>query len=88
MLKLGLTGGIGSGKSTASKFFKALGAYVFDADREAKSLLDKNSTLQQDLISEFGTDILDADNNINNKKLGRIALQDENHQIQLNAIVH
>jgi dephospho-CoA kinase len=88
MLKLGLTGGMGSGKSTASKFCRTLGAYVFDADREAKSLLDKNTTLQQDLIAEFGTDILDADNNINNKKLGRIALQDEDHQIQLNAIVH
>jgi dephospho-CoA kinase len=88
MLRVGLTGGIGSGKSTASKFFKALGAYVFDADKEAKTLLENHSKLQQDLISEFGTDILDPDNNINNKKLGRVALQDEDHQVRLNAIVH
>ena len=39
MLRVGLTGGIGTGKSTASKFIKKLGAFVFDADTEAKSLL-------------------------------------------------
>jgi dephospho-CoA kinase len=39
MLKIGLTGGIGSGKSAASKYFKKLGAYVFDADTEVKTIL-------------------------------------------------
>ena len=88
MLKIGLTGGIGSGKSTASKYFKKLGAYVFDADTEAKTILSKSVIVQQELIAEFGSDILEPDGKINKQKLGRIALQDEYHQLRLNAIIH
>ena len=44
MLKIGLTGGIGSGKSTASKFFEKLGAFVLDADKEAKIYLKKTKS--------------------------------------------
>ena len=58
MLKVGLTGGIGSGKSTASKFFEKLGAFILDADKEAKNLLEKNEIVQHEVISEFGTDII------------------------------
>ena len=46
MLKVGLTGGIGSGKSTASNYLRTLGAYVFDADKEAKGLIDTNDSVQ------------------------------------------
>ena len=46
MLRVGLTGGIGTGKSTASNFFKKLGAFVFDADAEAKNLLSSNDIVQ------------------------------------------
>lgn len=88
MLKIGLTGGIGSGKSTASKYFKKLGAYVFNADTEAKTILSKSVIVQQELIAEFGSDILEPDGKINKQKLGRIALQDEYHQLRLNAIIH
>ena len=42
MLKIGLTGGIGSGKSEVSKFFNSWGAYIFDADQEAKGIINKN----------------------------------------------
>ena len=58
MLKVGLTGGLGSGKSTASRFFKSLGAYVLDADVTAKTLLDNNEDVQNELVKEFGTDII------------------------------
>ncbi|MEE9189855.1 MAG: dephospho-CoA kinase [Candidatus Neomarinimicrobiota bacterium] len=88
MLKIGLTGGIGSGKSAASKYFKKLGAYVFDADAEAKTILVKSVIVQQELIAEFGSDILEPDGNISKQKLGRIAFQDEDHQLRLNAIIH
>ncbi|GIS36266.1 MAG: hypothetical protein Ct9H90mP7_2740 [Candidatus Neomarinimicrobiota bacterium] len=54
MLKVGLTGGLGSGKSTASRFFKSLGAYVLDADQKAKTLLDNNEDVQKELVKEFG----------------------------------
>tara|TARA_B110000116_G_scaffold14066_1_gene11444 strand:+ start:200 stop:397 length:198 start_codon:yes stop_codon:yes gene_type:complete len=60
MLKVGLTGGIGSGKSTARRYFESLGAFVLDADEEVKSLITSNETVQYELISEFGTDIIDV----------------------------
>lgn len=88
MLKIGLTGGLGCGKSTAGIVLAELGAYIFDADNEAKTIISKNLTVQSELIAEFGTDIMGPGNVINLKKLGRIALQDEDHQLRLNLVVH
>lgn len=88
MLKVGLTGGIGSGKSTASRHFESLNAFVLDADEEVKSLITSNETVQSELISEFGTDIIDGTGRVNKKKLARIAFQDEDHQQRLNSVVH
>ena len=88
MLKIGLTGGIGSGKSEVSKFFRSWGAFIFDADKEAKIIIDKNKQAQQEIINEFGSDVINAENIIDKKKLARIAFQDEFHQLQLNSIIH
>ena len=88
MLKIGLTGGIGTGKSSVSALFKKWGAYIFDADSVAKSILDTNDTAQNELIAEFGTDVLGADNKIDKAKLAKIAFQDEDHQQRLNIIIH
>ena len=88
MLRVGLTGGIGTGKSTASNFFKKLGAFVFDADAEAKNLLSSNDIVQHELISEFGTDIINPSGEIDKKKLARFAFQDVDHQRRLNSVVH
>ena len=88
MLKIGLTGGIGTGKSSVSSLFHEWGAYIFDADSVAKSILDTNDTAQSELIAEFGTDVLGADNKIDKAKLAKIAFQDEDHQQRLNTIVH
>ena len=88
MLKVGLTGGLGSGKSTASKFFKSLGAFILDADSTAKKLIANNEKVKEELIKEFGTDIMDATSNVDKKKLARIAFQDEDHQQRLNYVVH
>ena len=88
MLKVGLTGGIGTGKSTASTLFKDLGAFIFDADTEAKRLLDTSKIIQDELIAEFGTDILNGENKIDRGKLARISFQDEEHQFILNSIIH
>ena len=88
MLKVGLTGGIGSGKSEVSKFFHKWGAYILDADKEAKKIIDKNEKAQQEIIKEFGSDVINIDNKIDNQKLARVAFQDEFHQLKLNSIIH
>ena len=88
MMKVGLTGGIGCGKSTASVVLAELGAHIFDADGEAKIMINKNSTVQNEMVAEFGTDIMGPGNEINLKKLGRIAFQDEDHQMRLNSVIH
>ena len=88
MLKIGLTGGIGAGKSSVSALFKEWGAYIFDADVVAKDIINNNDTAQSELIAEFGTDVLGADNKIDKKKLARIAFSDEDHQLRLNIIIH
>ncbi|MFC1760095.1 dephospho-CoA kinase [Candidatus Neomarinimicrobiota bacterium] len=88
MLKIGLTGGIGSGKSTASSFLAKLGSYVFDTDTEAKIILDNNEDVQNNIIEEFGSDVLGHNGLIDNTKLAKVAFQDEDHQIILNSIIH
>ena len=88
MLKIGLTGSIGSGKSSVSKLFGDWGSYIFDADSVAKEILNDNETAQGEIIAEFGTDVLDGTNSIDKQKLARVAFQDENHQLRLNTIIH
>jgi len=88
MLKVGLTGGIGSGKSSVSSLFKKWGAYIFDADSIAKDILKNNETAQSEIIAEFGTDVLNREGKIEKSKLARIAFQDEDHQLRLNTIIH
>ena len=88
MLRVGLTGGIGSGKSTASNFFELFGSFVINADEEAKKILASNETVQHELISEFGTDIIDVSGEINNAKLAKVAFQDEDQQQRLNSVIH
>ena len=88
MLKIGLTGGIGSGKSSVSELFSKWGAYIFDADSVAKEILNNNETAQGEIIAEFGTDIIDGSGNIDKQKLARVSFQDEYHQLRLNTIIH
>ena len=88
MLKIGLTGGIGSGKSEVSNFLQSWGAYIFDADKEAKSIINNNLDAQKEIIKEFGSDVIDPNQTINRQKLAKIAFQDEFHQQTLNAIIH
>ena len=88
MLKVALTGGIGSGKSEVSTLFSKWGAYVFDADTTAKQILNKNKVAQKELILEFGSDIVSAEGMIDKKKLSRVAFQNEFNQLKLNTIIH
>ena len=88
MLKIGLTGGIGSGKSEVSNFLQSWGAYIFDADKESKNIINNNLEAQKEIIKEFGSDVIDPNQTINRQKLAKIAFQDEFHQQTLNAIIH
>jgi dephospho-CoA kinase len=88
MIKTGLTGGMGVGKSSAAKAFHKLGVHIFDADKEAKKLLDNSVIIQNDLMAEFGTDILGKSGKIDRTKLAKISFQDEYHQSNLNSIIH
>ncbi len=86
MYKLGITGGIGSGKSTASAFFKKKDAFVIDADSEAKNLITKNNNLTQRIITTFGPQVT-TNNQLNLKRLSELVFSTKSLQNQLNAII-
>jgi len=88
MLKIGITGGIGSGKSTVCRVFSALGIPVFEADRIAKELMITNADIREKLVSLFGSSVYLPDQTINRKYLAGIVFNNPSLLEQLNAIVH
>ena len=86
MYKLGITGGIGSGKSTASEFFKKKGAFIFDADSEAKNLLINNSNLSQRIIAAFGSQVT-TKKQLDLERLSALVFSSKSLQNKLNKIV-
>tara|TARA_B100001079_G_scaffold235532_1_gene217473 strand:- start:84 stop:677 length:594 start_codon:yes stop_codon:yes gene_type:complete len=86
MYKLGITGGIGSGKSTASEFFEKKGAFIFDADSEAKNLLTNNSNLSQRIIATFGSQVT-TKKQLDLKRLSVLVFSSKSLQDKLNNIV-
>ena len=86
MYKLGITGGIGSGKSTVAKFFMQKGAAVFDADVEAKNHIQKTESLQRLIIQNFGSQIT-TDNYLDFNKLSEIVFASDENQKLINGIV-
>jgi dephospho-CoA kinase len=87
VLKVGLTGGIGSGKSTVAQIFETIGIPVYYADNEAKRLMNENKNLKEAIIKIFGTDAY-TNNQLNKKHIGTIAFSDPKKLEQLNAVVH
>ena len=84
---IGLTGGIGSGKSVVAKVFATLGIHVFNADEEAKSIMQTSTEIKTKLIEQFGTDIYNA-HGLDKEKLASIVFNDSFQLQLLNAIVH
>ena len=88
MIKAGITGGIGSGKTTVCKIFEVLGVPVYYADDRAKELITTDVTLIKKIKKLLGDDVYDSDNNINKKRIAAIVFNFPDVLQQYNAIVH
>jgi dephospho-CoA kinase len=88
MLKVGLTGGIGSGKSTVSNLFAQLGVPIVDADVIARQLVEPGQASLRQLCSAFGGEILNQDGSLNRPKLRQLAFSNQIHKQQLDDIMH
>ena len=87
MFKVGITGGIGSGKSTVANIFMKLGIPVFFSDIEAAKLISTKKKIRQKIIREFGNEVLFRDK-IDRKKLAEMVFADYKKLLKLNSIVH
>jgi dephospho-CoA kinase len=88
MLRIGITGGIGSGKSVVARVFAALGVPVYDSDSRAKHVMANDLVLRAQLQEAFGTDAYDATGQLNRPYLARVAFNDAAQLARLNALVH
>ena len=87
MLKIGLTGGIGSGKSTVAKIFEQLGIPVYYADSAAKRIMNADPILMAELVNSFGSEVY-VDGELNRAHLSGIVFNDKKKLDLLNSIVH
>lgn len=88
MLIVGLTGGIGAGKSTVAELFQALGVPVLDADAIARELVDKGKPALARLTEMFGREILDDNGALNRARLRTLVFGDAARRRQLEALLH
>jgi dephospho-CoA kinase len=88
MLRVGLTGGIGSGKSTVSERLAALGAVVLDADKAARAVVEPGTPGLAQIAAAFGPDVIAPDGSLDRPRLAEIVFADESALAKLNAITH
>ncbi|MFJ9579671.1 dephospho-CoA kinase [Streptomyces sp. NPDC101191] len=88
MLKVGLTGGIGAGKSEVSRLFVSYGAVLIDADRIAREVVEPGTPGLAAVVAEFGPEVLTPEGTLDRPKLGSIVFNDPGRLAALNAIVH
>ena len=84
---VGLTGGIGSGKSLIAKIIRSFGFPVYDSDLEAKKLMENNFSLKKQLIENFGDDVF-INEKLNKNFLAQKIFSDKNYREKINKIVH
>jgi len=87
-LSIGLTGGIGSGKTLVADFFKLLGIPVYISDWEAKNLMQTNNSIRNDLIKAFGSRVYFESGELNRTELAKIIFNNKEALKKVNAIVH
>jgi dephospho-CoA kinase len=88
MIVAGLTGGIGTGKSTVAAVFAEAGAVIIDADEIARDVVAKGRPAWCRIVAHFGRDVLLPDGDIDRKKLGAIIFNDPRQKVHLDRIVH
>ncbi|MFG1923837.1 dephospho-CoA kinase [Cryptosporangium sp. NPDC048952] len=88
MLRIGLTGGIGAGKSAVAARLAELGAVVIDADRLAREVVEPGTPGLAAIVEAFGADVLAADGSLDRPKLGKIVFADDAARARLNGITH
>ena len=88
MLRVGLTGGIGTGKSTVARMLRDLGCHVFEADKIAHQFIEPGGAAYADVVREFGRGILGPDGRVDRAKLAAIVFADPARLARLNAIIH
>jgi dephospho-CoA kinase len=88
MLKIGLTGGIGSGKSSVCALFQELGVNIIDADNIAKALVAPGLPALTQIIDQFGKEFLQADGTLDRAKLRKLIFSDKEKKQQLENILH
>lgn len=87
-LKVGITGGIGSGKSTVCKVFKLLGVSVFEADLVAKKLMDSDDRIKTGLVNLFGESVYTPSGIVDRKKLASIIFNNDIQLRKVNELIH
>ena len=88
MIIIGLTGGIGTGKSEVARILEEIGAYIIDADKLGHSAYLPHSEIWEEVVKEFGDGVLLPDEEIDRKKLGSIVFNDPVQLAKLNEIMH
>ena len=88
MRRIGITGGIGSGKSIVSRVFAALGVPVYDSDSRAKWVMANDMALREQLQAAFGAETYDAAGQLNRPYLAQVAFNDATQLARLNVLVH
>jgi dephospho-CoA kinase len=88
MLRVGLTGGIGSGKSTVSRLLAERGAVVIDSDVLAREVVEPGTPGLSAVVAEFGDGVLAADGRLDRERLGALVFADADARARLNSIVH
>jgi dephospho-CoA kinase len=87
MLRVGLTGSLGSGKSTVAAMLRELGAYVVEADELGRALMEPGQSVFSAIVENFGKEVLDSGGQLDRPRLAQLAFQE--HRVgELNAIIH
>ena len=88
MIRLGLTGGVGMGKSTASQLLYERGFQVADSDQIARTLVEPGKPALEDIVKAFGAEVLQDNGELNRKKVAELVFSDDSMRLKLEGILH